>query len=157
MSCHINRLTTHVITLWRVHVTSLTTSVSTIRFLIEIMVILNAIKLHFKGSFDQPTLTLVVISMKFMTFADGSFLKFYMKLLLVINSLYLKQTHIMLLKPILLHLPVSTSYFTEGNLKFKLPFFLKFYSKKTIKGHGMIWAGSPFPNAPPPPPTRLMR
>ena len=53
--------------------------------------------------------------MKFMTFADGSFLKFYMKLLLVINSLYLKQTHIMLLKLILLHLPVSTRYFTEGN------------------------------------------
>ena len=33
MSCHKNRMTTRVITFWREHVTSLTTSVSTMRFL----------------------------------------------------------------------------------------------------------------------------
>ena len=43
-SCLKNRITTRVITLSRVDVTSLTTSVSTMRFLIEIMIILKAIK-----------------------------------------------------------------------------------------------------------------
>ena len=38
-SCHKNRMTTSVVTLWRVHVTSLTTSVSTICFLIKILFI----------------------------------------------------------------------------------------------------------------------
>ena len=47
-SCHKNRMTTRVITLLRVHVTSLTTSVSAMRFRIEIMFILKAIKSHFK-------------------------------------------------------------------------------------------------------------
>ena len=37
----------------RVSVTSLTTSVSTMRFLIEIMFILKAIKYHFNGSYDK--------------------------------------------------------------------------------------------------------
>ena len=35
-SCHKNRMTTRVITLWRLHVTSLTRSMSTMRFLLEI-------------------------------------------------------------------------------------------------------------------------
>ena len=39
MSCHKNRMTRRVITLWRVDVTSLTTSVSTMHFRIEIMFI----------------------------------------------------------------------------------------------------------------------
>ena len=34
-SCHKNRMTKRVITLWRVDVTSLTTSVSTMRFLLK--------------------------------------------------------------------------------------------------------------------------
>ena len=81
-SCHKNRMTTRVITLWHVHVASLTTSMSTMRFLIEIMFILKAIKSHCKGSYDHPNLTLVVISwsfhMKFMKLAEGSF-EFHMK------------------------------------------------------------------------------
>ena len=51
MSCHKNRMTTHVITLWRVHVTSLTTSMSTMCFLFEIIFILKTIKSHCKGSY----------------------------------------------------------------------------------------------------------
>ena len=54
-------MTTRVITLWRVYVTPLTTSVSTKHLLIEIMFILNAIKSHFKWSYDQQNLTTVVI------------------------------------------------------------------------------------------------
>ena len=38
-SCHKNRMITPVITFWRVDVTSMTTSVSTMRFLLEIMII----------------------------------------------------------------------------------------------------------------------
>ena len=48
-SCYKNRMTTREIILWRVHVTSMATSVSTMRFLIEIMFIFKAIKSHFKG------------------------------------------------------------------------------------------------------------
>ena len=62
LSCHKNRITLPVITIWRVHVTSLTTSVSTMQFRIEIMFILKATKSHFKGSYDKQNLTLVVIS-----------------------------------------------------------------------------------------------
>ena len=61
-SCHKNRITTRVITLWRECVTSLTTSMSTMCFLIETIFILKAIKSHFKGSCDKQNLTLVVIS-----------------------------------------------------------------------------------------------
>ena len=61
-SCHKNHMTTPVITLWSVHITSLTTSVSTMSFLIEIMFTLKAIKSHFKGSYDKLNLTLMVIS-----------------------------------------------------------------------------------------------
>ena len=55
-------MTTRVITLWQGDVTSLTTSMSTMRFLIEIMFSLKAIKSHFSMSYDKPNLTLVVIS-----------------------------------------------------------------------------------------------
>ena len=61
-SCHKSRTTTHVLTLWRVRVTSLTTSVSTMRFHIELMFILKAIKSNYKGSYDKQNLTLMVIS-----------------------------------------------------------------------------------------------
>ena len=58
---HKNRVTTRLIALWRVHVTSLATSVSTKRFLIEIMFNLKAIY-PVKESYDKHNLTLVVIS-----------------------------------------------------------------------------------------------
>ena len=48
-------------------------------FLIEIMIILKAIKSRFKESYDKQNLTLVVIYMKFMKLAGGSFHKFHMK------------------------------------------------------------------------------
>ena len=60
--CHNKHMTTRVITLWRVHVTSLTTFVSTMRFLLEIIITLKAIKSHLKRSYDKQNLTLVVIS-----------------------------------------------------------------------------------------------
>ena len=44
---HKTGMTTRAITLCRVHVTSLTTSMSAMRFLFEIMLILKAIKFHF--------------------------------------------------------------------------------------------------------------
>ena len=69
-SYHKNRKIMRVITLWRVHVTSLTTSVSTMRFLVEKMLTLKAIKSHFKGPNDKQNLTLVV---------EGSFHEFHMK------------------------------------------------------------------------------
>ena len=55
-------MTTRVITLWRVHVTPLTTSVSTMRFIIEMLFMLKAIKSHLIGPYDTQNLTLVVIS-----------------------------------------------------------------------------------------------
>ena len=61
-SCHKNRMTTRVITLWRVDVTSLTTSMSTMCFLLEILSILKAIKSNILESYDKQNLTLVVIS-----------------------------------------------------------------------------------------------
>ena len=61
-SCHKNRMNTPVITLERVDVTSLPTSVSAMRFLFEIMFILKAVKSSFKGSYDNQNLTQVVIS-----------------------------------------------------------------------------------------------
>ena len=57
-----NRMTKCVMTIWHVHVTSLTTSVSTLLFLIEIIFILKAIKSYFKGSYDKQNITLVIIS-----------------------------------------------------------------------------------------------
>ena len=61
-SCHKNRMTTCVITLWCVYVTLLTESLSTMHFLMEIKFSLNVIKSRFKGSYDKQNLTLVVIS-----------------------------------------------------------------------------------------------
>ena len=75
-SCHKNRMTTCVITLWRVDVTSMTTSLSAMRFLLEILPNLKAIKSHFKGSYDKQNLTRVVISNEIY---EGSFHKFNMK------------------------------------------------------------------------------
>ena len=63
-SCHKYHGTTHGITLLRLRITSLTRSVSTVRFVIEIMLIYKAIKSHFKGSYDNQNLILVVISYK---------------------------------------------------------------------------------------------
>ena len=61
-SCHKNCMATRVITLWRLDVTSLTTSVSTIHFILEVLSIFKAIKSDFKGSYDKQNLTFVVIS-----------------------------------------------------------------------------------------------
>ena len=72
-SCHKNRMTTRVILLLRVHVTSLTTSVSTMRFLLEILSILKAIKSHFKESYDKQDLTLVVILYEKLTTGNITF------------------------------------------------------------------------------------
>ena len=46
-SCHKSGMTTRVITLWRVHVMSFTTSVSTMHFLIEIETHFESNKIHF--------------------------------------------------------------------------------------------------------------
>ena len=64
-------MTTRVITLSRVGVVSLTTSVSTMRFVLEIMFIL---KTNFKGTYDIQNLIRVVI-----LYAEGLFHKFHMK------------------------------------------------------------------------------
>ena len=61
-SCHKNRMTTRVITLWRTDVNSLTTSMSAMCFLLEDLSILKAIKFTFRESYDKQNLTLVVIS-----------------------------------------------------------------------------------------------
>ena len=58
-SCRKNHMTRRVITFWRVYVTSLTTSVSAMHFLLEILSISQAIK-----SNNKQNLTLVVIYMK---------------------------------------------------------------------------------------------
>ena len=63
-SCHKNHMTTRVVILWRVHVPSFT---ATMRFLIEIVFILKAIKFHSKVSYDKQNLTLVIISYQMTT------------------------------------------------------------------------------------------
>ena len=60
-SCRKNHMTTRVITLLRVHVTSLTKTVSTMRFHNKIMLIFMAIKSYFKGSYNKQNLILVII------------------------------------------------------------------------------------------------
>ena len=72
-------MTTRVITLWRVHVMSLTTSVSTIHFLIEIKIILKAIKSSLKGSYDKMNLKHMAILYEFMKLAEDLFHNFHMK------------------------------------------------------------------------------
>ena len=79
-SCHKNRMTTRVITLWRVHVTLLTTSMSTMHFLIEIKLILKTIESSLKGSYGKQTvLHSSSFHIKYMKLAKGSFHKFHMK------------------------------------------------------------------------------
>ena len=55
-------MATCIITLWHVQVTSLATSVSTVGFLAEIMIIVKVIKYHLKESYDKQNLTLMVVS-----------------------------------------------------------------------------------------------
>ena len=62
MTTRVTTLITRVTTLWRVHVTSLSKSVTTTRFLHELLLILNAIRSHLKVSNDKQILTLVVVS-----------------------------------------------------------------------------------------------
>ena len=78
-SCHKNRMTARVVTLWCEHVTSSTTSVSTMRFHIELMFILKAITSRFIVSYDKQNLTLVDILYEIYKLAEGSFHKFHMK------------------------------------------------------------------------------
>ena len=78
-TCHKNRMTTRVIALWRVYVTSLTTSVSTMRYLIELMFILKGINPILKGQMINRILHLWSFHMKFMKLAEGSFHKFHIK------------------------------------------------------------------------------
>ena len=78
-SCYKNRMTTCVITLWCVDVTSLTTSVSAMPFLAEIMLILWAIKSHLKGHMINRILHSWSFHMKFMKLAEDLFHKFHMK------------------------------------------------------------------------------
>ena len=73
-------MTTYIhITFWREDVTSLTTSVSTMCFLIEILFVLKVIKSKFKGSYDKQNLTLVVISYEIYETRRRLFHKFHMK------------------------------------------------------------------------------
>ena len=61
-SCHKKKkrisMTTRVMIFWRVHVATLATTLSTVGFLFEIMIILKAIISNFKGSYDKHNLTL---------------------------------------------------------------------------------------------------
>ena len=50
---HKNCMTTCVMTLWRLDVKSFTTTMSTMCFFFEIMIILKAIKSHLKGSYEK--------------------------------------------------------------------------------------------------------
>ena len=78
-ACHKNRMTTRVITLRRVHVTSLTTSVSTTRYLLEILSIFKAINLILKGHMINRILHSWSFYIKCMKLAEVSFHKFQMK------------------------------------------------------------------------------
>ena len=78
-SCHKTHMTTRVITLRRVTVTSRTTSVSTMRFRAEIMLILRAIKSHLKGYMINRILPEWSFQMNFMSLTEGLFHKFHMK------------------------------------------------------------------------------
>ena len=78
-SCHKNRMTTRVITLWRRDVSPLTTSVSTMRFLLEILSILKAFNTILKGHMINRILHSWSFHMKFMKLAEGSFHKFHIK------------------------------------------------------------------------------
>ena len=60
MSDHKNCMTSHVMTLWHLHVIGSIGVYNT--SLIEILFILKTMKSHFKGSYDKQKLTLVVVS-----------------------------------------------------------------------------------------------
>ena len=79
MSCHTNCMTTHVITLWCIHIMSLTTSVSAVHFLAEMKFILMVIKFHLKVHMINRILHSWSFRMKFMKLAEGLFHKFHMK------------------------------------------------------------------------------
>ena len=72
-SYHKNRMTTRVITLLRIYVILLTTSLSITHFHAEIMFILKTIKSHFKGSYENRILQSYSFHMKFMKLAKCSF------------------------------------------------------------------------------------
>ena len=76
ITCSKNRVNARVIPFWSVHVTSLTTSVSSMRFLVEIMIIVNAI---LKSHMINRILHSRSFPMTFMKLAEGSFHKFHMK------------------------------------------------------------------------------
>ena len=78
-SCHKNRMTTRVITLLREHVTSLTTSVTTMQIFIENMSTSKAMKSYFKSHMIKRILHSLSFHMKFIQLAEGSFNKFHMK------------------------------------------------------------------------------
>ena len=78
-SCHKNRMTTHVITLWGIHIMSFTTSVSAVCFLLEILSILKAIKSNFNGSYDKQNLHWWSFHIKFTKLDKASFHKFHIK------------------------------------------------------------------------------
>ena len=78
--CHENRMSTRVITLWRVDVTSLTTSVSTMRFLTgKCSLIFKAINPILKDHMFNRILHPWSFHMKFMKLAEGSFHKFHIE------------------------------------------------------------------------------
>ena len=72
-------MTIRAITLGPERVTSLTTFMSTMRFLIEKMFILKAIKYHFKGHMINRILHSWSFHMKYMKLAVSEFHKFHMK------------------------------------------------------------------------------
>ena len=55
-SCHKSCMTTRVTTLWRVDITSVTVSMSTMRSLIDIIFIFEAIKSKFSRSYDKQNI-----------------------------------------------------------------------------------------------------
>ena len=79
MSCHKIPMITRVITVWREHVyvTLLTTSMSTMPFLIKIMFILKGIKSHLKEAYATQILTLVVISYELSVPQDQKSVNFF--------------------------------------------------------------------------------
>ena len=65
--------------IWYVFVTPLTITVSALHFPVQIMLVLEAIKSHFKKAFDKQNLTFIVIHMKYMKLDEDSFHKLHMQ------------------------------------------------------------------------------
>ena len=78
-SCNTSVMTTHVLTLLREYVTSLTTSVTTMLIFIGNMSILKAIKLYLRCHMIKQILHLWSFHMKFIKLAKVLFNKFHMK------------------------------------------------------------------------------